>query len=352
MPAAQDIIAAIKAGNLTAVSTLVDADASLAAAQAEGGVSAVLLAAYYGHRDIAEYLAQRVELTIFEAAALGKRERVQALLEADPALINTYSADGYPPLGLAAFFGHAEVAHLLLEMGADINAASRNAMRVMPLHAAVANQRADIARDLLAHGALVNATQQDDFTPLHAAAQNGQVEMIRLLMAHGADVNLRLPSGETPVDIALKHNHPQAADEMRRLAHSPAVMNHLAIAVQDMEAALAFYRDALGLRVERVEEVPTEKVRVAFLPLGDSEIELMQPTEEGTGITKWMAKHGAGMHHVCLQVPDIRATLARLAAHGAELINPLPVLKPDGTLYAFIHPRSAFGVLVELYQRP
>lgn len=131
-------------------------------------------------------------------------------------------------------------------------------------------------------------------------------------------------------------------------------LNHLAIAVTDLDAALAFYRDALGLHVERVETVEREAVTVAFLPLGDgdSEIEILQPTRDDTGVARWLAKHGPGMHHLCIQVGDIEATLARLAAHGAELINPQPAQKPDGTRYAFIHPRSAFGVLVELYELP
>jgi methylmalonyl-CoA/ethylmalonyl-CoA epimerase len=129
-----------------------------------------------------------------------------------------------------------------------------------------------------------------------------------------------------------------------------AFINHLAVAVPDLDVALAFYRDALGLHVERVEDVPREDVRVAFLPLGDGEIELVQPTKEGTGISKWLGKHGAGMHHMCIQVDDIMAVLARLKACGVELINPEPVQKTENIRYAFIHPRSACGVLVELYE--
>ena len=127
-------------------------------------------------------------------------------------------------------------------------------------------------------------------------------------------------------------------------------LNHLAIAVTDLDAAVAFYRDALGLTLERVEEVEREAVRVAFLPLRDGEIEILQPTRDDTGVAKWLAKHGPGMHHLCIQVDDVEAVMARLAAHGAELINPQPVQKPDGTRYAFVHPKSAFGVLVELYE--
>jgi methylmalonyl-CoA/ethylmalonyl-CoA epimerase len=127
-------------------------------------------------------------------------------------------------------------------------------------------------------------------------------------------------------------------------------IDHLAVAVPDLDAALAFYRDALGLELQRVEDVPREGVRVAFLPIGEGHIELVQPTRDDTGIVKWMAKHGAGMHHVCIAVPDIEAVLARLAAHGCELINPQPVSRDDGTRYAFVHPRSTGGVLVELYE--
>lgn len=129
-----------------------------------------------------------------------------------------------------------------------------------------------------------------------------------------------------------------------------ATLNHLAVAVPDLEAALSFYRDALGLRVERVEDVEREAVRVAFLPLGDGEIEIVQPTRDDTGIARWLARHGAGMHHLCIQVDDIAATMARLKAHDVELINPEPVQKTDHIRYAFVHPRSAFGVLVELYE--
>jgi len=130
-------------------------------------------------------------------------------------------------------------------------------------------------------------------------------------------------------------------------------LDHLAIAVPDLDAALAFYRDALGLDVEGIEDVVSEGVRIAFLPLqSGARIELVQPTRDDTGIVKWMNKHGPGMHHVCLAVPDIESALSRLAASGCELINPQPVARKDGTRYAFIHPRSAFGVLVELYEKP
>jgi methylmalonyl-CoA/ethylmalonyl-CoA epimerase len=130
----------------------------------------------------------------------------------------------------------------------------------------------------------------------------------------------------------------------------PTKINHIALGVTDMQAALAFWQDALGLELERIEEVPAEKARVAFLPLGESEIELVEPTAEDTGLARYLEKRGPGIHHVCVQVEDIQAMMSHLAAKGVRLINPEPVRKTDGKQYAFIHPESTHGVLVELYQ--
>ena len=127
---------------------------------------------------------------------------------------------------------------------------------------------------------------------------------------------------------------------------------HIAIVVEQLEDALRFWRDALGLPLAHTEQNPDENVAIAFLPLGESEIELLQPTNPESGIAKFLAKRGAGMHHLCLQVEDIQATMERLRAHGVELINEKPRERPDGTRYAFVHPKSAFGVLVELYEAP
>jgi methylmalonyl-CoA/ethylmalonyl-CoA epimerase len=132
--------------------------------------------------------------------------------------------------------------------------------------------------------------------------------------------------------------------------NSGARLNHIAVAVTDLEAALSFYRDALGLQLDHVEDVQEEKSKVAFLPLGNSEIELVQPTSDDTGVAKWLARHGAGMHHLAIQVENLDATLQRLKQHNIELISPEPKQKSNGTRYAFVHPKSAFGVLVELYE--
>ncbi len=128
-------------------------------------------------------------------------------------------------------------------------------------------------------------------------------------------------------------------------------IDHIAIVVNNLDETLQFYRDALGLHVERVEDNAAEGVRIAFLPLGDSEIELLEPAQPDTGIARFLEKRGEGLHHVCVSVPDIDAALARLKAQGAELINESPRVRPDGIRYAFVHPRSTHGVLMELYEK-
>lgn len=133
---------------------------------------------------------------------------------------------------------------------------------------------------------------------------------------------------------------------------SPETLNHVAIVVEDLESALRFWRDALGLKLQRTEDNPDEAVRIAFLPLGEGEIELLEPTDEDSGIARYLTRRGPGMHHLCIDVDDIEAAMARLAAHDIELINETPRTREDGIRYAFIHPRSTGGVLVELYEQP
>jgi ankyrin repeat protein len=215
------MLEAVKAGDVAQVKALIEADPALVNAKDEAGNSAILLATYYGRRDVVNVLlAHDAELSLFEASAVGRLDRVQALVAEDPdltsELVNAYSHDGFTPLGLASFFGHRDVAEFLLAHGAEINAASKNKMRVMPLHSAVASRHFGIAEILLAHGADVNAAQQDGYTPLHEAAQNGQVEMAELLLAHGANIDARKDDGQTSLAVAMEHSHMGAADLLRR----------------------------------------------------------------------------------------------------------------------------------------
>ena len=127
-------------------------------------------------------------------------------------------------------------------------------------------------------------------------------------------------------------------------------INHVAVVVDDMEQALAFWRDGLGMELRELRAVPAEKSEVAFLPLEDSEVELVCPTTDDSGIAKYLAERGPGMHHICLEVDDIIAMLAQLKEKNIRLINEEPRLAADGKKYAFIHPKATGGVLVELYQ--
>ena len=127
-------------------------------------------------------------------------------------------------------------------------------------------------------------------------------------------------------------------------------INHVAVVVDDMQKSLSFWRDALGIELHELRDVPAEMSQIAFLPLAGAEIELVQPTTGDSGIAKYLAKRGPGMHHICLEVDDIEAMLAQLAARNVRLINEQPRVAADGKKYAFIHPESSGGVLVELYQ--
>ena len=129
----------------------------------------------------------------------------------------------------------------------------------------------------------------------------------------------------------------------------PIKINHVAIAVQDIDAALNFWEQTFGLKLDHVEDVPSQKSKVAFLPLGESEIELVQPTTSDSGLANFLEKRGEGMHHICIEVEDIDATLAELKSKGVRLINDVPEELP-GRKMAFVHPKAANGVLVELYQ--
>lgn len=127
-------------------------------------------------------------------------------------------------------------------------------------------------------------------------------------------------------------------------------INHVALVVDDIDEALQFWRDGLGLDVAHVEDVPDQGAVVAFLSTGDQEVELVKPTDEESGIARYLNRRGPGMHHICLEVDDLVGCLNHLRAMGVRLINEKPVVGTGGKLIAFIHPQSTHGVLVELYE--
>jgi methylmalonyl-CoA/ethylmalonyl-CoA epimerase len=127
-------------------------------------------------------------------------------------------------------------------------------------------------------------------------------------------------------------------------------IDHLGIATREIAEALTFWRDSLGLELDELEEVTEQKVRVAMLPLGESRVELLEPTGPDSPIAKFLEKRGPGLHHVAIRVEDILQSLDRLKRQGARLIDESPRLGAGGSLVAFVHPSSANGVLLELVQ--
>jgi len=128
-------------------------------------------------------------------------------------------------------------------------------------------------------------------------------------------------------------------------------ISHIAIAVEDLEAAEKAFETLLGNKVELVEEVPDQKVRIGMIPVGESKIELAGPTDPSSTISKFIRRRGEGIHHICFEVENVKSELSRLKAAGFQLIDEQPRLGADGHLIAFIHPRTTGGVLVELSER-
>ena len=127
-------------------------------------------------------------------------------------------------------------------------------------------------------------------------------------------------------------------------------INHLGIATKDIDEALKFWSDALGLENVHTEIVEDQKVRVAMLPIGESRIELLEPTSDDSPISKFLEKRGGGIHHIAVEVDDIAASLAQLKSQGMRLIDENPRIGAEGCLVAFVHPSSTNGVLLELVQ--
>jgi ankyrin repeat protein len=216
-------IDAIKAGEFERVKAMVSADPTLIDARSRTGDSAILTAVYHRQKEIVNLLVARgATLTIFEACAAGELERVERLLEeragnggSTPG-VHDYSADGWTPLHLAAFFGQAKVAELLLAHDADAAAKSRNANGNTPLHAALAGNHKFVAALLIGRGADVNAADAQGWRPLHLAAANNNMDAMKQLIAQGADVHAANGEAKTALSIATEKNHREAAALLRR----------------------------------------------------------------------------------------------------------------------------------------
>lgn len=181
------LLDAIKSGDADRVRGLLAEDPRLASGRTPEGVSYIAMAMYYRHPAIATILAGgRGDLDLYEACAVGNRERVLELVAADRGAGNSFSPDGFPPIALAAYFGHADIVKVLAEAGVDVNAQARNAMKVAAIHAAVAARDARSVEILLQHGADPNLRQQNDYTPLQAAEANRDESIILMLKEYGA----------------------------------------------------------------------------------------------------------------------------------------------------------------------
>jgi methylmalonyl-CoA epimerase len=130
---------------------------------------------------------------------------------------------------------------------------------------------------------------------------------------------------------------------------APGRIHHVAIVVTSLEGALPIYRDLLGLPLESIQDIESDRVRIAFLGVGESKVELVQPTDDTTGVARFLAKQGEGFHHVCFEVANLAEELTRLGIDGVELIDTAPRRGAEGPV-AFLHPRSCHGVLVELIE--
>lgn len=202
----------IQQGDLQNLALLLDNNPELAKSITSHKVSAIMLACYYKKPAVADLLLKHLdELSIFEAAAVGKFDVIAHLIYTHPEAVNAFSEDGFTALGLACYFSHFEIARFLVLKGADVNLCSQNGFKVYPLHSAVAANHTGIARMLIEHGALVNVTQQSGVTPLHSAAQNGNLELLILLLEAGATVNARMEGGKLPADLAAEKGFDEIA---------------------------------------------------------------------------------------------------------------------------------------------
>jgi len=199
---AEKFVAAVRAGQVDAVRAMLDTDAGLLELTGPDGETVALTALYAGHHQLADELAARAgELSVFEAAAFDETERLAELIRGDAGLATAWSADGWQPLHLAAYFGRTEAARLLLDADAPVAEASRNALAVHPLHAATAGRHAELVWLLIASDAPVDVRQRGGWTPLHAAVANADLESIRALRAVGADPAAVTDDGRTPADM-------------------------------------------------------------------------------------------------------------------------------------------------------
>jgi ankyrin repeat protein len=202
----------LQAGDADGLRRILQQDPAHSEARDSAGVSLLMHSLYRGCRDLAKLIASKKEaLDIFEAAALGRLDRLKQCLPDAASAVNSRSKDGFTALHFACFFGQPDALRLLIENGAAVDAVAANPTQVMPLHSAASSRNLEAARLLLEHGAPVNARQQAGWVPIHAAAQNGDRPMVELLLQHGADPKLVNDQGKTSAMVAREKGHAEIA---------------------------------------------------------------------------------------------------------------------------------------------
>jgi methylmalonyl-CoA/ethylmalonyl-CoA epimerase len=202
----------------------------------------------------------------------------------------------------------------------------------------------------MAEGILIAWTAPQQLDPADAGTFRAIVTGAAAARARAGDGPLVVVTGDTPLEVTpMSHVTPMSKvpPAIRRLGK----VHHVALIVESIEDALGLWRDMLGLDLESVLDIPSDRVRIAFLGVGESKVELVQPTDDTTGVARFLASKGEGFHHVCFEVSNIAEALIRLELDGLELIDTVPRRGAEGPV-AFIHPRSCHGVLVELIEAP
>lgn len=195
----------IVTGNAIELYALLNSNPKLAIQKTSQQISPLLLCCYYKKPELADIIIKHVpDISIFEAAALGKNDRITTIVAENPGLVHEFSDDGFTPLSLAAYFGNEDVVRTLLLVGADPNIPSKNGFSVYPIHSAVASNYTMIAKMLLEAGADINVVQKSGATPLHSAAHNGNIELLIVLLEAGAIVDAKMEDGKTAADKAFE----------------------------------------------------------------------------------------------------------------------------------------------------
>ena len=212
-----EFLESIQKGDKVKVNQLLATNPELANSKTKDGVSVILHAFYYGQTDIARAIAEKKkDHNVFEAAVLGRLERVKSLVTRDHSLVGSYSPDGFSVLALSAYLGQKDVTEFLIANGADVNAVAKNPTGFTALTGATANNHADIAKMFVNHGANVNYRYEEGASPLMEASANGNVELVKFFLEKGADPNSKTKDGKNPLSFARDKNHTVVVDILKK----------------------------------------------------------------------------------------------------------------------------------------